>query len=111
MASQVKREGHDTTEALQATQSAQKQNGGEGSPPVYSRRLWTGSANVELAIFARAVESNGSSFTAYSTVLRRTYKDGDEYKETRFLRPEDLLVAAHALQQAYAFITSEQQKA
>ena len=106
MASRNKREEPDNPEKP----APQKQNGGEATPPVYSRRYWTGSANVEVAVFSRQVESGDSSFTAYSTGVKRTYKDGDEYKETRFLRPEDLLVAAHALQQAYAFITSEQQK-
>lgn len=88
-----------------------KQNGGAATPPVYSHRYWTGSGHIEIAVFAHVGEGDsGSSFTTYSTFLKRTYKDGDEYKETRFLRPEDLLVTAHALQQAYAFIASHPQK-
>jgi hypothetical protein len=88
-----------------------KQNGGEATPPVYSHRYWTGSGHVDVAVFSHVSESDGGPrFTTYSTLLKCSYKDGDEYTETRFFRPEDLLVAAHALQQAYAFIASHPQK-
>lgn len=88
-----------------------KQNGGEATPPIYSHRYWTGSGHLDVAVFSHVSESDsGTRFTTYSTLLKRSYKDGDDYKETRFFRPEDLLVAAHALNQAYAFIASHPQK-
>ena len=111
MASRDKRDPPRKEEESQTGQAPQKQNGGEATPPVYSRRYWTGSASVEIAVFSRVVESGNGSFTSYSSGVKRTYKDENgEYKETRYLRPEDLLVAAHALEQAFAWITSEQQQ-
>jgi hypothetical protein len=112
MASREKRDGPRKEEPQAPEQQPQKQNGVEATPPVYSRRYWTGSAALEIAVFSRVVESgSGNSFTSYSTGVKRTYKDdAGEYKETRYLRPEDLLVAAHALGEAFAWITSEQQK-
>jgi hypothetical protein len=111
MAVRDKRESPRKDEAPQTGEAPQKQNGGDATPPVYSRRYWTGSASVEIAVFSRVVESGTGSFTSYGTAVKRTYKDDSgEYKETRYLRPEDMLVAAHALEQAFAWITSEQQQ-
>src|SRR3954467_10560850 len=59
--------------------------------PVWSRRYWTGGGAVEVAVFERTVDNGNNSFTAYSTGVRRTYKDGDEYKSIHSFRPEDLL--------------------
>lgn len=43
----------------------------------------------------------------FSTVLSRTYKDGDDYKETDQLNAGDLLNASKVLQRAEQFISEQ----
>lgn len=43
----------------------------------------------------------------YNTVLSRTYKDGDDYKETDQLGHGDLLNAVRVLERAERFIASQ----
>ena len=43
----------------------------------------------------------------YSTVLSKSYKDGDEYKETDQLSHGDLLNACEVLERAEAFIADQ----
>src|SRR4051812_33589212 len=69
--------------------------------PVWSRRYWTGGGAVEVAVFERTVDNGNNSFATYSTGVRRTYKDGDEYKSIHSFRPEDLLALAHGLAEAF----------
>lgn len=40
----------------------------------------------------------------YTSILSKSYKDGDEWKDTDNLNADDLLKAAHLLQQAYSKI-------
>ena len=44
----------------------------------------------------------------YNTVLSKSYKDGDEYKDTDQLGTGDLLNAAKVLQRAEEFISQQQ---
>ena len=81
----------------------------KGTPPVWKKRLYSNGSYVECAVFRTEVDRGQSSFSAYSVILDRSYKDGEERRETNFLRRDDLLVAAHVLQRAYAWI-SEQEK-
>jgi hypothetical protein len=55
-------------------QEAPKQNG-SGNRPVYSKRYWTGSGSVEVAVFATPVDNGNASFTSYGTAAKRSYKD------------------------------------
>jgi hypothetical protein len=82
----------------------------KGSPPVYSRRAWTGTGTVEVAVFERMVESESGDRRVFHVVAKRTWKDGDEYKSSNVFRPEDLLPLSLFLQFAYAFITNENSK-
>src|SRR3954469_21552018 len=92
----------------------QEQPKAEAKPPaakpVWSRRYWTGGGAVEVAVFERTVDNGNSSFSTYSTGVRRTYKDGDEYKSIHSFRPEDLLALAHGLTEAFAWISSQERK-
>lgn len=45
--------------------------------------------------------------THYNTVLSRSYKDGDEYKETDQLGTADLLNASRLLQRAEDWISKQ----
>jgi hypothetical protein len=44
----------------------------------------------------------------FNTVLSRSYKDGDEYKETDQMGHHDLLNAVKVLERAEAFIAEQQ---
>ena len=77
--------------------AAQKE---KGSPPVYSRKYWTGAGVVEVAVF----ENTNDDRTEYSTTLRKTYKDGDDYKESKSFFPQELPLVAAALNAAFAAI-------
>ena len=78
--------------------------------PVWSRRYWTGGGAVEVAVFERTVDNGNNSFATFSTGVRRTYKDGDEYKSIHSFRPEDLLALAHALTEAFSWISAQETK-
>jgi hypothetical protein len=90
-------------------------NGGDatptrGSPPVWKKRLYSNGSSIECAVFRNLVEQGQTSFATYSVTLQRSYKEADNtWKETRSLRRDDLLVAAHVLQRAYAWITEQEQ--
>ena len=79
----------------------------KGSPPVYSRRAWTGSGTVEVAVFERMITSDNGERRVFNIVAKRTWKVGDEYQSSKAFRPEDLLPLALFLQFAYAFITNQ----
>jgi hypothetical protein len=80
------------------------------SPPVWKKRLFSNGSYVECAVFRTEVDRGQSSFSAYSVILDRSYKGVDgKWHTTHFLKRDDLLVGAHVLQRAYAWI-SEQEK-
>jgi hypothetical protein len=77
------------------------------SPTVWKRRLQSTGSYIECAV----IRSEGDEAQAvYSVTMQRSYKDTDgTWKEIRSLRREDLLVAAHVLQRAYAWISEQEQ--
>lgn len=82
----------------------------KGSPPVWKKRAPTRGAFVEVAVFRHEVDQGQSSFSTYSITLDRSYKDdGGKWHSTRSLRRDDLLVAAHLLQRAYAWLSEQPQ--
>lgn len=103
-------------EASKAPDAAPAGNGGSapsrGSPPVWKKRLYGSNSYVECAVFRHEPENGQpSSYPNYSIMLDRSYKDEQGvWKATRSLRREDLLVAAHVLQRAYAWITEQEQE-
>lgn len=82
----------------------------KGDPPVWSRRLWTGSANVEVAVFEKEVRSDSGDFTAYNVSAKRVYKQDDEYKPTQGFRGEDVPHLISLLSQAHAYICEQMNK-
>ncbi len=61
-------------------------------------------AKFRLGYVTATVWKNGDF---YSTVLSKSYKDGDEYKDTDQLGSGDLLNAAKCLERAESFIASQ----
>lgn len=89
---------------------ARGENRNGGDRPIFSRRAWTGTGAVEIAVFDRMVEGDNGSYRVFNTVAKRTWKDGDEYTSSNNFRPEDLLPLGLFLQEAFSFIASEQAK-
>ena len=87
--------------------SDDRQDEPKGSPPVWSRKAWTGAGNVECAVFEKTMGDGENTFTTYNVSLRRTYKQNEEYKSAQSLRADDVPIAIQLLTQAYAFISHE----
>src|SRR4051794_14202650 len=80
----------------------------KGPAPVWKKRLYNSGAYVECAVFRTEIDRGQSSFTAFDVVLDRSYRDGDgKWHTSPSLRRDDLLVAAHALQRAYAGLSEQ----
>jgi hypothetical protein len=66
------------------------------TPPVYSCKYWTGSGQLEVAVFANPSEDGKR--TNYSTVLKKTYKAGEnDFQESKSFYQEELPLIAAAL--------------
>ena len=61
-------------------------------------------AKFRLGFVTATVWKNGDFF---STVLSKTYKDGEDYKDTDQLATGDLLNAAKVLQRAEEFVAAQ----
>ena len=83
-------------------------NGQDRSPPVWSRKVWTGNGNIEVAVFEKTVQSENGNFQAFNVAAKRTYKQGNEYKDAKGFRYEDLPHLILVLQQAHAFVVDSQ---
>lgn len=55
-------------------------------------------------------KGNDREFRSFTVVARRTWKDDKGYQSSNSFRTEDLLPLALFLQEAYAFVVSEQSK-
>jgi len=65
---------------------------------------------TQLQISVWKNEVKGEEYVTYCVTVQRRYRQGDEWKGTNSLRPQDLLVAAHGLQQAYQLLIDEKSK-
>ena len=68
--------------------------------PVKTFRL----RGVSASVFANTAKSDGREVTFHKVSLQRTYKDGDEWKNTTSFGRDDLPVAKLLLEQAWQFI-------
>jgi hypothetical protein len=78
--------------------------------PAWSRRYWTGKGNVEVAVWSKIIEQDGNDREVFSATVKKTYKDGEEYKESGSLFPEELPLVAFAIQEAFSFISETQHR-
>lgn len=60
---------------------------------------------VKATVWANEVESNGQKFTVHNTDIVRTYKDGEQWKETNQYRKNDLPKVALVAQKCFEFLT------
>ena len=82
----------------------------ERTKPIFSRRMWTGTGSVEVAIFEKSVESDKADFRVFNVVCKRVWKSEQGYESGNSFRPEDLGVLAVFVQEALLFIANEQSK-
>ena len=80
------------------------------APPVFTRRVWTGTGSVEVAVFSKELEGDNGPYQVFNVVAKRTWKDDDGYQSGNSFRPEDILVLALFLQEAASFIVNEQSR-
>jgi hypothetical protein len=78
--------------------------------PLFSRRVWTGTGSVEVAVFDKMIEGDEGEFRVFNVVAKRTWKSDDKYESGNSFRPEDLLPLALFLEEAWSFIAAETSK-
>jgi hypothetical protein len=76
---------------------------GTANKPAHSIRY----GKVRISIWARATDQG----TFYSTKLSRSYRDGEEWKNTDYLDRDTLLVAAKLCSEAHSWICEQLQAA
>jgi len=73
--------------------------------PIKSFRARTSSDHIEVAVWANEHDGN----TNFSATLKKTYKEGDDYKESKTLLEGDLLVVSRTLAHAWDHIQKQRQ--
>lgn len=79
----------------------EQQQANTGTRPVAK---FSGSGGLNLAIWKSKSEQG---YDNYSVRIERTYKDGDDFKTTSYLRPEDLLRTSQLLTDADRWIEQD----
>jgi hypothetical protein len=77
--------------------------------PVFTRRIWTPSGTIEVAVFEKQVGER-KQHTNYFVTLNRSYPDPQndgKYVDTTVLNPQDLLIAADLYKIAWEFILDQ----
>ncbi len=92
------------------SRSNDAKEGNRGAPPVWSKRIWTGSAMIEVAIYRHFVQGTFQELAVYTTAAKRSWKDGDQQKESRSFRPEDLLPLGRLLGEAFDYVSDQRRE-
>jgi hypothetical protein len=82
----------------------------EADKPVFSKRAWSGSGNLEIAVWERTIGEGDEARVVLNTTMKKTFKDGDDYRESNSLRAEEIGLAILMLQEAFHFISNEQNR-
>jgi len=90
---------------------AQEEQQAPPSPPEITLSFAGSGGKIEVSIWSNEAEKDGTKFVVYTTRLQRSYYEGERgkgaFKNTGSLRQGDLLVAAHALTEAYRWIETQ----
>jgi hypothetical protein len=81
---------------------AEKQPERSWNPPVFSVR--------HRALKATVWKNETENGAMFNTTLSRSYKDGDEWRESTSFGWDDLLIVAELLRTCYGFIAREMDK-
>jgi hypothetical protein len=63
---------------------------------------------VRVAIWRNVVDNGNASRPLYCATFSRSYKDGDNWKESSTFGADDLLLLAKAADEAHTWITKQQ---
>lgn len=74
-----------------------------GSRPVHTIRY----SAVRAAIWRNVIDNGNASWATYSITFSRSYKDGNDWKETNTFGRDDLLVLAKAADEAHTWISQQ----
>src|SRR5690348_12075810 len=75
----------------------------DANRPVHSVRYGA----IRGAVWRNVVDNGNASRPMYNVTISRSYRDGDEWKESSSFGYEDLLVAAKILDDCHSFIHGE----
>lgn len=76
------------------------------SPPVFTRKVFTGTGNVEVAVWERQPAEGQRK--VYSVTVRRTWRDDEgKWHSSETLRPEDILPASQFLQDCFGWLVDQ----
>ncbi len=77
--------------------------------PVHSIRRWVGAGSVEVAVFEKEIEVKGKdSVLTYFASVSKSYKDDSgNWQNVSVFNPHELLILAHALNEAYEWINEQ----
>lgn len=85
-------------------QSETKPEKKAGSAPVMTWRR----RGVKVAVFENETENSERKTKFFKVSLQRIYREGEEWKTTTSLSRDDIPVARHLLQQAWAWIMEQE---
>jgi hypothetical protein len=88
------------------TTATQNKSGKATNRPVHTIRYDA----VRAAIWRNVVDSGNSSRATYNVTFSRSYKYGEEWRDSTSFGPDDLLVLAKAANQAHTFIYEQKRK-
>lgn len=85
---------------------------GSRRKPVFTRRMFTGSATVEAAVWPTTVGSGDSERETFNVTVQRSYKDPDtnDYKRTQSFWPQELPALALCVQDCALWIAEQDRK-
>jgi hypothetical protein len=89
----------------QATSSTNKTDKA-ANRPVHTIRYGA----VRAAIWRNMIDAGNASRPVYNVTFSRSYKDGEQWKETGSFGADDLLVLAKAANDAHTYIHQQQSK-
>jgi hypothetical protein len=75
-------------------------NATDSNRPVHTVRYGV----IKAAVWRNVVDNGDASRAIYNVTLSRSYRDGDEWKESASLGYDDLLVAAKALNECHTYV-------
>lgn len=80
--------------------------------PVYTRRMFTGAATVEAAVWPTTVGSGDSERDTFTVTVQRSWKDPEtnDYKRNQSFWPQDLPALALCVQDCALWIAEQTQK-
>jgi hypothetical protein len=75
--------------------------------PIWSKKYWTGSGSIEIAVWSRIDDNNREQL---SCSFKKSFKEKKKFRDSNTFFPQELLIAALAMQEAAMFCFNHQNK-